>query len=445
MPGWCGSSSYGAGNVELEPLPLTNLKYRLFGQRRFLPIFLISFLGVINDNLLRSGLVVLIAYSAVQGIALPMRAEILVTLCSALLILPLLLFSSVAGTLADKFEKSRLVVLAKLAEVAIMAGAFYGFATHDIYLLMFLLFISGTHTAFYGPIKYSLLPEHLKSGELLAGNGFMASGSYLAVLLGMITGGWLVVKEGNLIGMTAVIIACAGFAASLFILKSKASHTEARIDFNIWNGGRDLILYIFHGDKTTLRAMLSLSWFLLVGSVYMAQFPNYAQSVIHANNEVYILFLTIFSVGLAIGSLLCDTLLKGEISTRLTPLAAFGISVFTFLMVWATPAPSHEGLIDVAGFLETPQHWLLMALMLLVAISGGMYMVPLYAVLQSRAHEQYRSRVMAASNLSDSIFMVAAAVVSALLLTLGFGILDLFLLVAFFNIGMVFYARQIHS
>lgn len=426
-----------------EPIILENLKYSLFTKRRFLPIFLTAFLGVCNDNLLRSGLVVLIAYSALHGIALPMRPEILVTLCSALLILPLLLFSSVAGTLADKFEKSRLVVFAKVAEVLIMAVAFYGFATANIYLLMVMLFISGTHTAFYGPIKYSLLPEHLAKGELLAGNGFMASGSYLAVLFGMITGGWLVEMEGNIIGITALGIACTGLLASLFIPHAKASHPEAHIDFNIWKGACTMIAYIFQGDKTILRAILALSWFLVVGSVYMAQFANYAQAVVHADNEVYIVFLTTFSVGLAIGSLVCDRLLKGEISTRLAPLAVLGMSVFTYLMVWGTPVPQHEGLMGVREFLSFSQHWVLLAFMLLVAVSGGIYMVPLYAVMQSRAHEQYRSRIMAASNLSDSIFMTLAAVISAVLLAVGVSVLGLFLILATLNIAMVFYARRI--
>ncbi len=221
--------------MEFEPLHIENLKYSLFKKRRFLPLFLATFLGTFNDNLLRSGLVVLIAYAATQGIALPLDSKILTTICAALLILPLLLFSSLAGTLADKFEKSRLVVIAKLAEVLIMCGAFYGFATHDIYLLMLLLFFSGTHTAFYGPIKYSLLPEHLPKGELMAANGFMSSGGFLAVLFGMITGGWLVVMPGNFIGMAAIAIACSGLFASIFIPRSKASHPEAHVEWNLWN------------------------------------------------------------------------------------------------------------------------------------------------------------------------------------------------------------------
>jgi acyl-[acyl-carrier-protein]-phospholipid O-acyltransferase/long-chain-fatty-acid--[acyl-carrier-protein] ligase len=428
--------------MELEALELQNLKYSLFSKRRFLPIFLATFLGAFNDNMLRSGLVVMIAYSASKGIALPTRPEILVTICSALLVLPMLLFSSLAGTLADKLEKSFLVVCTKIAEMGIMTAACYGFATQNIYLLMGMLFISGTHTAFYSPIKFSILPDHLQSGELLAGNGFMSGGSYLAVLFGLIAGGLLVEMPGNVIGQAAVSIAVVGLCSSLFIPKSKAAHPDAKIDFNLFAGTKAVVLYTIQ-DRGTMRTIFVLSWFMLVGSVYMSQFANYAQSVVHANNEVYILFLTSFSIGIAAGSLLCDTLLKGEISPKLTPIAALGITIFTYTMVYTTPKPEHEGLLDVVSFLSQPKLWPVLGSMVMVAVCGGIYMVPLYTLLQSRAHAEYRSRVIAASNMSDAIFMTLAALVSALLLLLGFGILDLFVIVATINLFVAWYARRL--
>lgn len=214
---------------------------------------------------------------------------------------------------------------------------------------------------------------------------------------------------------------------------------------SIIKSSRELIHYIWTGDKTIVRGILALSWFLLVGSVYMAQFANYAQGVVGANSEVYILFLTTFSIGLAIGSVICDTLLRGEISARMSPIAALGISLFTYLMVLNTPTAPHDGLFDVTAFFSIPSHWILLMCMLMVAVCGGIYMVPLYAILQSRATEQYRSRVMAASNFSDSIFMTLAAILSAILLALGVSVLDLFLLLATFNLGAVLYARRLVS
>lgn len=428
--------------MELEGLDeLEKLKYSLFRKRRFLPIFLATFLGAMNDNLLRSGLVVLIAYSGSKGIHLPTRPEILVTVCSALLVIPMLLFSSVAGALADKFEKSQLVVWTKLAELAIMFCAMYGFATQNITLLMVLLFVSGTHTTFYSPIKFSILPDHLRSAELLAGNGFMAGGSYLAVLLGLIVGGLLIEAEGNLIGITAVSIALVGLVASFFIPPSRIAHPEMEIHFNLFKGSREIIGYAWQ-DKTVLKIIFGLSWFLLIASVYMSQFANYAQSVVRANNEVYILFLTLFSIGVAGGSLVCDTLLKGEISPKMAPITALGMSIFTYLMVLTTPAPAHEGLLNVTEFVFQPDHWPVLGCMLMVAVCGGLFMVPLYAMLQAHTNEQYRSRVIAASNFSDSVFLTAAAIVSALLLSFGADIPDLFLIVATLNLVVVWYARK---
>lgn len=427
--------------MELESVPLEPMRFRLFLQRRFLPIFLATFLGGFNDNLVRSGLVVLIAYSASKGISLPTQPEILVTLCSAILMVPLILFSSVAGSLADKYEKSRLVVIAKLAEVGIMAVAFIGFAQQNIPLLMVMLFISGMHTTFYSPIKFSILPDHLRKNELLAGNGFMAAGGYIAILFGLIAGGLLVEYPGNLIGYTAIVIALAGLVASLFIPKSKIAHPDMTIDFHLLRGSRDIVLYALR-DRSVWLPIVALSWFLLYASVYMAQFANYAQGVIGANNQVYILLLTVFSVGTAIGSTLCDTMLKGEISAKYTPWAALALSGFTFLLIVVTPEP-HSPLLDAWQFLSVPQDWLVMLSMMMVAMSGGIYIVPLYAMLQADTDPQYRSRVMAASNLSDAIFMTAAAVISSILLSLGFGILDLFKVIATLNLGVVWYARKV--
>lgn len=411
-------------------------QYLLLTRRRFLPIFLTQFLGAFNDNLLRSGLVVLIAYSAQRGIELPLKPEVMVTICSALLVVPFLLFSAIAGPLADKYEKSRLVQITKAAEVGIMAVAMYGFATENIYLLMVMLFISGTHSTFFGPMKYSILPDHLRDSELLAGNGLIAGGSYLAILLGLICGGLLVEMEGNLIGIAAVGVACAGLIASLCIPPSTPASPHMHISLNLWRGTANIVRYAYQ-SRPLFLSILGLSWFLLVGSVFMAQFPNYAQAVVRGNNEVYTLFLTVFSIGIAAGSVLCDRLLRGEISARYTPMAALGVSVFTLVMLWATPPPSHGGLLDVHAFLTSdPRHLLVLAMMLLVAICGGIYMVPLYAILQSRSEAGYRSRVIAASNIFDSLFMTSAAIISTILLSLGMSVTGLFLALAVANLAV---------
>ncbi len=428
--------------MELDVLNLEKLKYSLFLKRRFLPIFLATSLGAFNDNLLRSGLVVLIAYSALYGVELPAKPEILVTICSALLVIPLLLFSFIAGQIADKFEKSLLVIITKFAEIIIMLFAYIGFASHNIILLMVMLFISGIHTAFYSPIKFSILPDHLKENELLAGNGFMAGGSYLAVLLGLVAGGLLVEMPGNTIGRAALLVAILGFLASLAIPRSKPAHSQIKISYNLWQGNKEMIECAFQ-TRGASHSIIALSWFLLIGSVFMSQFPNYAQGVVRGNNEVYIIFLTTFSIGIAAGSLLCDTLLDGKISGKLTRWAALGVSLFTYLMIFLTPLPEHEGLMTASEYLADKRHWPVLLCTMLTAVSGGMYMVPLYALLQSQTRSTHRSRVLAASNFSDSVFITFAAFISALLLYCGLGVKDIFIILATINLLAVWYARKI--
>lgn len=424
---------------------MTNLKYNLFANRRFLPMFLASFLGTFNDNLLRSGLVVLIAYSAEHGISLFADPKILVTLCSALLVLPMVLFSSVAGQLADKCDKALLVKLTKLAEIFIMLGVAYGFYSQNVILLMSLLFISGTHTTFVIPIKFSILPQHLRNGELLAGNGFIASGGYLAILIGMIAGGLLVDAPYNFLGITVVTLAISGFTASLFIPPAPSVHPETVVNFNLWRGNIEIIIHA-KKDPILVRIILMLSWFIVVGFVYISQIANYARSVVHADNKVYIVFLTVFSLGMATGSLICDNLLKGQISTRFTSISAVGVAIFTFLMVGFTKvfigAPINAELAGVSQFFSTPSHFLIVFSMFMVAACGGICMTPLYAAMQTRTNHKHRSQIIAASNLSDSVAMTIAAIASVAILSSGFGVQELFIAIAIITLAVAFYARE---
>lgn len=430
--------------MELESLQLEKaLKYKLFTSRRFLPMFLSICFGIFNDNLIRSGLVVLITYSSKHNIELSVPPEILVTICYALLVTPMVLFSSLAGEIADKYEKSRLIVLTKIAEIFIVSAASYGFYHNDIDLLMIILFVSGTHSAFNIPIKFSILPQHLKREELLVGNGFIASGSYLAILIGMIVGGIIIEYPDNLIGTVAITFAISGFTASLFVPPAPSAHPHMKISFNLWKGSHNIITHAFR-DETLMRTILALSWFITVGSIYISQFANYARGVMHADNDVYILFLTVFSVGIAIGSLLCDTLLKSQISTRFTPISAIGVALFTALMIYFTPtAPATGELMGVKEFFSVSSHLLVVGSMLLVAICGGLYIVPLYALLQSRTTPTHRSQIIAASNLSDSLAMTMSAIICAILLSYGLGVKDLFIIVAVLTIGVAWYVRKI--
>ncbi len=422
---------------------ITHLKYGLFLKRRFMPMFLAQFLGSFNDNMLRNGLIVLIAYASRHGIELPVeKPAILVTICSALLVVPFMLFSSVAGQLSDKVEKGQLVTYVKLVEILIMAVSYYGFLTNNIYLLMVMLFISGTHSTFFGPIKYAILPEHLHEKELLAGNGFISAGTYLGVLLGLISGALLVEISPHAIGLSLMGVAVIGLLASLLIPRTKPAAPETEVHFYLWSGACEIVNFARRSNKV-FKSILGLSWFLLVGSIYMSQFANYATDVIHADAKVYTVFLTLFSIGIALGAVLADVLLKGEVTARYVPWALFGVSLFSALMVFTTPQPVGDHLLSVSEFFANPQHWLIAGCMLMVSVCGGVYMVPLYAILQMGSEAHYRSRVIAASNLSDSLFMTVAAIVCASLLAMGLSITDLFLLLAVLNLGVFAYARKL--
>lgn len=424
-------------------MDIIHLKYGLFLKRRFMPLFLAQFMGAFNDNLLRNGLVVMIAFAAERGIHLPMdKPAVLVTICSALLVVPFILFSSLAGQVADKFEKARLVTYTKIAEIVIMVTAFYGFETQNVLLLMILLFVSGTHSTFFGPIKYSILPENLKPGELLAGNGFISGGTYIGILAGLIAGAILVTQAGNVIGYTAVSVAVAGFLVSLLIPRSIPSAPNTHIHYNLWSSTVEMTKFVWC-SKILRHSIIGLSWFLLVGSVLMTQFANFAKEVVHADNEVYTAFLTIFSVGIAFGAVLADQLLKGEISAKFAPWSLLGVSLFLVAMVMLTPEQRHVELLTLHQFFNEPVYWPMVGCMLMVAICGGIYMVPLYAMLQTHSESHYRSRVMAASNMFDSLFMTIAAIICAALLHYGYSITDLFLLLAAANLGMFLCARKL--
>jgi acyl-[acyl-carrier-protein]-phospholipid O-acyltransferase/long-chain-fatty-acid--[acyl-carrier-protein] ligase len=424
-------------------MDIVHLKYGLFLNRRFLPMFLAQFLGAFNDNLLRNGLVVMIAFAAEKGIHLPYdKPAVLVTICSALLVFPFILFSSLAGQLADKYPKAKLITYTKIAEILIMCTAFYGFHTNNIGLLMVLLFISGTHSTFFGPIKYSILPELLKDGELLAGNGFISGGTYLAVLGGLIAGAILIELPHNIIGITAIGIALAGFIATLFIPRSPASAPQTEVHYNLWTSTKEMVSFA-RSSKTLFSAILGISWFLLVGSVFMTQFANYSKEVVHGDNEVYTMLLTLFSIGIASGAVLADQILKGEITGKLAPWALLGVSVFTLSMVVFTPHNTQTELITASAFIQDAKHWPMLISIVMVALSGGIYMVPLYAMLQKYSEAHFRSRVIAASNMFDSLFMTAAAIISVILLHFSFSITDLFSLLAAANLLVFLYARKL--
>jgi acyl-[acyl-carrier-protein]-phospholipid O-acyltransferase / long-chain-fatty-acid--[acyl-carrier-protein] ligase len=404
-------------------------QFRLLAHRRLLPLFVTQFLGALNDNLFKNALVILIAYRDASNAR---ETEILVTLAGAIFIVPYFLFSATAGQLADRFEKHRLVRITKLWEIGVMVLAAAGFALDNVGFQLTVLFCLGVQATFFGPVKYGILPELLGPDELLGGNALIEAGT---ILIGTIAGGLLILAPHGaaIVGTTQFAFAVLGWAASLAIPKKRAAAPDLRVDPNIAAETWAIIRYAYR-QKVLRLPLLGISWFWLIGIAYLAQFPNYAKTILGANNQVVTLFLTLFSVGIGVGSILCGRLQRGAINLRLVPLGALGLTIFGFDFFLASQgAAAHGPLMGAAAFLAAPRHWRIVVDLAVIALAGGLYCVPLYAVMQARSADQHRARVIAANNIVNALFMVAAGAGSALMLAAGLGIPSIFLAIAVGN------------
>jgi MFS family permease len=406
--------------------------FRLLASRRLLPLFVTQFLGALNDNVYKNALVILIAYQDTDS---PRATQILVTIAGAIFILPYFLISATAGQIADRYEKQRLVRITKLWEIGVMICAAVGFALDNIPLELGILFFLGVQATFFGPVKYGILPELLAPEELVAGNGLIEAGTFLAILIGTIAGGLLILAPHGavIVATSQLAIAAIGWLASLFVPQRRAAAPHLRIDPNIARETWSILRYAY-GERALRLPLWGISWFWLIGIAYLAQFPNFAKELLGANNEVVTLFLTLFSIGIGAGSILCARLQRGAINLRLVPLGALGLTLFGFDFYLTTPTIDATGpLIGVSAFLATPAHWRIVVDLAVIAMAGGIYCVPLYAVMQAESAPEHRARVIAANNIVNALFMVAAGAVSALLLMAGLGIASIFLAVAIGN------------
>jgi len=417
----------------------------LLKTRRFLPLFLTQFLGAFNDNVFKNALVMLITYKA--GEQAGGNTQILVTLAAALFILPYLLFSATAGQLADKYDRARLARFTKIAEIILMSIAAIGFYMHSIYFLLFVLFCMGIQATFFGPIKYALLPQHLHENELISGNAFIEAGTFLAILVGTILGGLLIMHDAgtHLISGAIIGFAVLGYLTSRHIPTAAASMPSLKVN---WNIARESWAMVNHDRKNrrVFLCILGISWFWLVGATFLSQFPTYAKDVIHSDETVVTLFLTVFSVGIGIGSFLCNWLLRGQVKSTYVPMAAVGITLFTLDLFFASGNVAHaaEGtLMDVAQFLAFPSSWRILFDLCAVAVCGGIYVVPLYAIMQHDSHPESRARTIASNNIVNALFMVVAAIATMLMLKASFTVPQVFLTIGVLNGLVAVYIRKL--
>ncbi|RKG34000.1 MFS transporter [Acinetobacter tianfuensis] len=392
----------------------------LLSTRRFLPMFLTQFFGALNDNVYKQALLLVITYGWIQQQAASIST--LNNLAALLFILPYFIFSATAGQLADKYERSQLVRMLKIAEILIMLLGTAGFLLGNLWLLLAALFLMGTHSTFFGPIKYAILPEILKPNELMSGNALFQSGTSIAILVGMILGGAVIsLSQGNLIwiSVTVVTIAILGYITSTFILKQTVTCPDFKVDWNFFRTSCQTIRYA-KSLPLIFTVLLGNSWYWFYGATYLTQIPQLTQQNLHASENVVSLLLTFFSVGIGIGSLLCRKIGGTEVNIKMVPIGAVGLTVCAlYLAASLSFVPERSGeLMGLAEIFSSGwSYYHVMIAVTLLGISGGFYIVPLYATMQAYSPRSHRARVVAANNILNAVFMVSSAIFSIIILS----------------------------
>lgn len=418
---------------------------QLLSSKRFLPLFVTQFLGAFNDNLFKNSLVILITYGlTTQSVANPNQ---LITLAAGLFILPFFLLSALAGQLADKYDRATLARFIKLAEIGIVCLATLGFAYEKVYFLLAVLFAMGTHSTFFGPIKYALLPQHLAESELLLGNAYVEAGTFLAILLGTVLGGILILKpQGTTwIGIALISFSILGYLSSRYIPPAPPPDPTLELKLNPWHETLAILRFLKQ-NKRVYQSVLGISWFWFFGATYLAQFPAYIKGVLHANNHIVTLFLTTFSLGIGVGSWLCHRVLRGSVRATYVPLSVLGMSLFSLDLYFAsfhTTLSTTGALWTLSEFLKMGAHWRILTDLFAMAVCGGMFVVPLYAIMQDSSLPQYRARVVAANNILNALFMVASVLWAFLLLHFDFSITTIFLSTSLFSFLFCVYLMRL--
>lgn len=413
-------------------------QFSLMKQRRFAPLFLTQFLGAFNDNVFKNALILIIAFKSAQ--MADMGSDILTNVAAGLFILPFFLFSALAGQVADKCEKSKLIQRVKLFEILIMACAAVAFFHSSIAGLLFLLFLMGTQSAFFGPVKYSIIPQHLKPDEIVGANALVEMGTFVAILFGTIAGGVLSqVHQKEILGGVIVVAALSGWVASQKIPIAKAPSPDLKISWNLFSQTWKTF-QTARQDRSVFLSILAISWFWFLGAAYVTQFPSYTLNILKGSENVVILLLACFSVGIGIGSLFCERLSGKKIELGLVPFGAIGLSIFGIDLCFAFATPYTEGLLTIGQFLKTPGSIRVIADLILIGVFGGFYTVPLYAFIQLKTHPSKRARVIAASNILNALLMVGSALAGVVFMgILKFDATQFYLAISIVNIAVAVY------
>lgn len=414
-------------------------QFDLLATKRFLPFFLTQFFGAFNDNLFKNAMVLLITFKLASGDAAD--AAVMVNLAGGLFILPFFLFSATSGQLSDKFERSRIMRMVKVLEIVITLVGAVGFIRHDVTLLFAALFLLGTHSTLFGPAKYAILPQHLREHELMGGNGLVEMGTFVAILLGTLLGGFLMAQDNGatlLIPVTTILVACVGYATSRGIPLAPPPDPTLKINWNPLTETWRTIQFT-RENRTVFLSVLGISWYWLVGALLLSQFPSYAKDFLGGGESVVTLLLAVFAIGVGIGSVLCDRLSGHKIEIGLVPFGAIGITVFAFDLFLASPASATQSGLSAGDLMHQSGSARILIDLALLGVFGGFFIVPLYALVQSRSSVAHRSRVIAGNNILNALFMVVAALSAALLIKAGLSVPYLFLVAALVNAAVSLY------
>jgi MFS family permease len=408
-------------------------QFRLLTERRFAPFFVTQFLGAFNDNVFRNGLIIVITFQGVKVLGL--NASQLANIAGAIFILPFFLFSAIAGQLADKYEKSRLMRIIKVIEVGLMMLATVAFVSGAYAILFLVLFLMGCQSSLFGPVKYAYLPQKLDTTELIGGNALVESGTYLAIIVGLIVGGLSVAIDPQnryVLSSCLLTIAIAGYLSSRSIPETPAVDPALRIN---WNAARETwrIVGFAREDRSVFLAVIGISWFWFFGSVVTLQIPAYTLDILNGNEEITTILLVAFAVGVGVGALLCEKLSGHKIELGLVPLGSLGLTIIAIDLYFAQPTLNPVAIATLGELISRPGSIRVLIDLALLGAFGGLYSVPLYAMVQERANRQQLSRIIAANNILNALFMVCAAAMALTLLNAGFSIPELFIVLAALN------------
>lgn len=386
-------------------------QFGLLKTRRFLPFFLTQSLGALNDNVFKNALMIILTFSAAD--ALPISTTLVVNLAAGLFILPFFLFSAISGDLADRIEKSKLIQFTKLAEVGIMTLAAMAFYFEQYLLQLGILFLMGTQSAFFGPVKYAILPELVPPKQLIGGNALVEMGTFLAILAGTITGGILggLAQAGLVVSLTVIVLAVMGYLVSRQIPKVPSANPDG---MKSWQFKPFSLLVktiqIGRKERSIFLSIMAISWFWFLGASYLTQFLDFAKVYLGGDSTVVTSLLVAFSIGVAVGSLMCERLSGKQIELGIVPIGSIGLTIFGMDLFFASPDQIETTMMSIPQFLQQPYAWRVLIDLTLIGVFGGFFIVPLYALLQQRANAKERAKVIAANNIFNALFMVGSAI-----------------------------------